>query len=69
MLGAITSPLEWYLAKRVWVLQAQQAKAAGLPIPPRPHRVRGGPKGLVIPDGICVGRPQGSDQPQSLTLK
>jgi hypothetical protein len=53
--GPITSPEEWEIELGVWRIRCRQAKAKGEPKPAKPHRIKPGPKGATIPDGLCVG--------------
>lgn len=55
MTGAITSAEEWEIELAVWRIRCRQAKAKGEPRPTKPRRVKAGPKGATIPDGLCVG--------------
>jgi hypothetical protein len=59
MSGPIISPLEFEIQVAMWRILARQARATGRAVPPRPRRVKSGPKGAPIPDGLLVGtRPQ-----------
>ncbi len=56
----MTGPLGPYGVEReieiaAWRILCREARAAGRTAPPRPRRVKPGPKDEPIPDGLLVG--------------